>query len=146
MDDQLSNNEWSGEIALFPISSTSLAKVQKISLGFSDLRGTPYDSCIAFVYCPRKLEPAPKPYVVLNKSEIPSHQRGKGYNQFTRKCFIDFVKKHTDAELIISDARADASLHILTKPEFGFQNGKKNNDLLPYSKGMTTPYYLMINR
>lgn len=51
-----------------------------------------------------------------------------------------------DAELIISDARNPKSRHILSKPEFGFQPGKDKEDLKPYFKGMTTPYYLEIER
>ena len=146
MDDQLKNNYWCGMIALFPMTEGSLSKVYRTYLGFNDIVGTPFESNIQFNYYPGNTEATPKPYVVLSKSETYSENRGKGYNQFTRRCFIDFVKKYTNAELIFSDARNPASKHILTKSEFGFQDGKGNKDLLPYMKGMAVPYYLMINR
>ncbi len=146
MDDQKSDNNWCGEIALFPVSKEDLSKVYKTLLGFSDFIGTSFDSVIEFKYLPRNLESHQKPYVILSKSNAGYQQGGQGYNQFTRKCFIDFVKQHTDAELIFSDARNPISKHVLTKPEFGFQNALTNEELASYIKGMAVPYYLEIKR
>lgn len=139
-------NIWRGEIALFPNDQKLLMKIAKQEGSFNDLRGTLYDSIIQFTYYPQSLDSERKPYAMLDKSQQGHNQGGKGYNQFTRRCFIDFIKKHTQAQFIFSDARNPRSKHILQKPEFGFKDAKGNKELIPYVKGMKDPFYLEIKR
>lgn len=138
------SQDWNGDIALFPYTDKELTEIYRTD-GFNDFFGTPFDSVINFTYYPKKGADL-KPYVELRKSTSGAGQEGQGYNQFTRRCFIDFVIKHTDADLIISDARNPKSEHILSKPEFGFTSATNDTEILPYSKGMKKPYILFINR
>ena len=109
-----------GEIAIYP-ENVNLQKINYDTGEFGDLGdAAKYLALLSFKYVPATEKHVA--YFTLEKIDVGSHARGKGYAQACVSYFMnEFILKHTKATFVFSDARNDSCKHFF--PRYGLQPG-----------------------